>query len=79
MKTKNYGQIIKDLNPQKKDTKIIVRDSSVDIKTRYGLDCPGIESRWERNFPNQSRLTLALTQPPIQWVRGYSWDKTAWA
>jgi hypothetical protein len=26
------------------------RDSSVGIATRYGLDGPGIESRWERDF-----------------------------
>jgi hypothetical protein len=26
------------------------RDSSVGIKTRYGLDGPGIESRWEEGF-----------------------------
>jgi hypothetical protein len=27
-----------------------VRDSSVDIATRYGLDGPGIESRWGARF-----------------------------
>ena len=27
------------------------RDSSVGIATRYGLDGPGIESRWEVIFP----------------------------
>ena len=26
------------------------RDSSVGIATRYGLDGPGIESRWGRDF-----------------------------
>ena len=26
------------------------RDSSVGIATRYGLDGPGIESRWEARF-----------------------------
>ena len=26
------------------------RDSSVGIATRYGLDGPGIESRWGKNF-----------------------------
>ena len=31
------------------------RDSSVDIVTRYGLDGPGIESRWKRDFPQRSR------------------------
>ena len=27
------------------------RDSSVGIATGYGLDGPGIESRWGRDFP----------------------------
>ena len=27
------------------------RDSSVGIATRYGLDGPGIESRWGQRFP----------------------------
>ena len=44
------------------------RDSSVGIATRYGLDGPGIESRWGREFPRPSRLVLGPTQPPIQWV-----------
>ena len=26
------------------------RDSSVGVATRYGLDGPGIESRWEARF-----------------------------
>ena len=30
------------------------RDSSVGIATRYGLDGPGIESRWRRDFPHPS-------------------------
>jgi hypothetical protein len=45
-------------------------DSSVGIATRYGLDGPGIESRWGRDFPHPSRPALGLTQPPIQWVPG---------
>jgi len=32
------------------------RDSSVGIATRFGLDGPGIESRWEEDFPHPSRL-----------------------
>ena len=34
---------------------MVGRDSSVGIATRYGLDGPGIESRYERGFPHPSR------------------------
>ena len=30
-------------------------DSSVSIKTRYGLDCPEIEPRWGRDFTHPSK------------------------
>jgi hypothetical protein len=43
-------------------------DSSVDIATRYRLDGPGFESRWERDFPHPSRLALGAAQRPIQWI-----------
>ena len=46
------------------------RDSVVGIATRCGLDGPGIESRWERDFPLPSRRTLGPTRPPVQWVPG---------
>jgi hypothetical protein len=48
------------------------RDSSVGIATRYGLDGPGIKSRWGRDFPHLSRSAVGPTQPPIQWVPGLS-------
>jgi hypothetical protein len=51
---------------------IVGRDSSVGIVARYGLDGPGIESRWGRDFPHLSRPALGTTQPPIQWVPGLS-------
>ena len=44
------------------------RDSSVGIATRCGLDGPGIESRWVRDFPHPSIPDLGSTQPPVQWV-----------
>jgi len=44
--------------------------SSVGIVTGYGLDGPGIESRWGRGFPHLSGPTLGPTQRPVQWVPG---------
>jgi hypothetical protein len=46
--------------------------SSVGIATDYGMDGPGIESRWGRDFPHLSRPALGTTQPPVQWVPGPS-------
>jgi hypothetical protein len=48
------------------------RDSSCGIATRYELDRPGIESRWGRDFPQQSRPARVSTQPYIQWEPGLS-------
>ena len=46
------------------------RDSSVGIATSYGLDGPGIESLWGRNFSHPSRLAMWPTQSPLQCVPG---------
>jgi hypothetical protein len=43
-------------------------NSEVGIVTRYGLDGPGIESHWGRDFPDLSRPALKPTQPPVQWI-----------
>jgi len=49
--------------------------SVVGIATAYGLDGPGIESWWGRDFPHQSRSALRPTQPPVQWVQVLSRGK----
>jgi hypothetical protein len=49
--------------------------SSVGIASGYGLDGPGIESQWGRDFPHLSRPALGSTQPPVQWIPGLSWGK----
>ena len=42
--------------------------SSVGIATGYGLDGPGIESRWGQDFPHLPRTSLGTIQLPIQWI-----------
>ena len=44
------------------------RRVTVSIATGYGLGDPGIESRWRRDFPHQSRPALG---PPSLLYNGY--------
>jgi len=46
------------------------RDSYVGIATPYGLDGPGIGSRWRWDFPHPSRPFPEPTLSPVQWVPG---------
>jgi hypothetical protein len=43
--------------------------SVVDIVTGYGLDGPGVEFRWRRDFPHLSITALGPTQPPVNGYR----------
>ena len=49
--------------------------SVVGIATGYGLDSPGIESLWRRDFPHLSRPALGPIYLPVQWVPGLSGGK----
>jgi len=53
------------------------RDSSVGIATRYGLDGPGIESRWGRDFPHPSRTTWGSPSLLYTGYRVFPGDKAA--
>ena len=46
--------------------------SVVGIVTGYGLDGPGIESRWGARFSAPVQTALGPTQPPVQLVPGLS-------
>jgi len=43
-------------------------DSSMGLATTYGLDGPGIETRYGRDFSHLSVPALWHNEPPIQWI-----------
>jgi len=47
-------------------------NSSVGVANRYRPDGSGCESRWGRYYSHTSRPALGPTQPPVQWVWGFS-------
>ena len=46
----------------------LCRNSSVGIATRYGMDGPGIDSRWGRDFPHPCTPALGPTHPSVRRV-----------
>ena len=49
--------------------------SVVGIATGYGMDDPGVESRWGRDFLHLFRPALGPTHSPVQCVRGFPGGK----
>jgi hypothetical protein len=46
----------------------VVPDNVVGIATRFGLDCPGIESWCRKDLPHSSRPIISPNKPPLKWV-----------
>ena len=71
----SFLYITKECNIKENNNKITTTKragGSVGIANAFGLDGPGIESRWGRDFPHLSRQALRSTQPPVQWAPGNS-------
>jgi hypothetical protein len=56
---------------------IYQRDRSASIAICYGLDSPGIKSRWGWDFPLPIQTIPGTHSAPIQWVLGYLLGGTA--
>jgi hypothetical protein len=65
---KNTANVINECAYFSNGRQNVGRDSSVGIANRYGLDGPGIECRWWRDFLNPSRRALGPTNKPGCWV-----------
>jgi hypothetical protein len=48
--------------------KFLGRNSVVALVDGYGLDGPGIDFRWGRDFPHPPIPSLEPTQSPAQWL-----------
>ena len=72
MKLITHSHLVQGLKDSWSYTSTCGPGSSVGISTGYGLDGPGIESRWRRDFPHLSRTALGPIQSPVQWVPGLS-------
>ena len=67
---RHVGAIVRESQIQMSTNTNGVRYSSFGIATLYGLDGPGIESWWERDFQHPSRPALGPIHSPVQWVLG---------
>jgi len=51
-----------------KEVNVLLITNAHGVATRYGLDGPGIESQWERDFPHSYTQALGPTHHPTKWI-----------